>query len=161
MYDGTSLHTASCDQSHDSRRRMVQTECVILTQAAAEAGALPRCSAPVGGTKSRRKSAPMDMPHRWSTHGAAGDAGSGGGSMVKTGTLRKSTREDPIRNHDCGDTQATLSDTDTHVHVRTKLTYVSTYVSTLPCSPTHYMTCDMCPTTSTNANISISMQVCA
>ena len=28
------------------------------------------------------------------------------------------------------------TDTDIHVHVRTKLTYVSTYVSTLPCSPT-------------------------
>ena len=50
---GTSLHSASCDQSHDSRRRMVQTECVILTQAAAEAGALPMCRAPVESTTSR------------------------------------------------------------------------------------------------------------
>jgi hypothetical protein len=50
---GTSLHSASCDQSHDSRRRMVQTECVILTQAAAEAGALPMCRAPVESSTSK------------------------------------------------------------------------------------------------------------
>jgi hypothetical protein len=50
---GTSLHSASCGQSHDSRKRMVQTECVILTQAAAEAGALPMCRAPVESATSR------------------------------------------------------------------------------------------------------------
>ena len=30
---GTSLHSASCDQSHDSRKRMVQTECVTALHA--------------------------------------------------------------------------------------------------------------------------------
>ena len=82
--DGTSSHTVSCSQSHDSRKRMMPAVRALQADTVAVAGALPMCNAPNRGTTSRRMSVPTGKPHRWSAHGAAGGAGSGGKTMNNT-----------------------------------------------------------------------------
>ena len=81
---GTSLHSASCDQSHDSRTRMMPAVRALQADTVAVAGALPMCNAPNRGTTSRRMSVPTGKPHRWSAHGAAGGAGSEEETMNNT-----------------------------------------------------------------------------
>ena len=89
---GTSSHTVSCSHSHDSRKRMMPAVSALQADTVAVAGALPMCNAPIGGTTSRRMSIPMGKPNRWSTHGAAGDAGSGEESMNNTVNLETCTK---------------------------------------------------------------------
>ena len=47
---------------------------------------------PTRRNPSRRMSVPTGKPHRWSTHGAAGDAGSGGRTMNNTENLETCTK---------------------------------------------------------------------
>ena len=81
--DGTNSHTTSCDQAHNSRTRVMPAVSALQADTMAVAGALPMCSAPVESTTTERMSAPMCRPGRCSAHGAAGDAGRGGGYIVE------------------------------------------------------------------------------
>ena len=132
--DDTGTHTTCCDQSHNSRTRMVQTECALQRQAVAEARALPMCRAPVESTTSRTRWAlERERPYGPGAYGAVGRER----TRRSMNSQRPQERGQKKRNHGhrrdrngSRDPHGQTMDTGTHVHVRTIITHVSTHVST-------------------------------